>query len=60
MHVDLEPPLIVGMLTCYDLRFPEGALALRRKGAEIIAYPSAFTMQTGTLISLLLSAVTKY
>ena len=26
------------------LRFPEGALSLRRKGAEIIAYPSAFTM----------------
>ncbi|BGP57166.1 hypothetical protein JCM8202_005396 [Rhodotorula sphaerocarpa] len=37
----------LGMLTCYDLRFPEGALSLRRKGAEIIAYPSAFTMQTG-------------
>lgn len=41
------------MLTCYDLRFPEGALSLRRKGAEIIAYPSAFTMQTGASAALL-------
>lgn len=37
----------VGMLTCYDLRFPEAALSLRRRGADIIAYPSAFTMKTG-------------
>jgi hypothetical protein len=37
----------VGLLTCYDLRFPEVAIMLRRKGAEIIAYPSAFTSSTG-------------
>lgn len=39
----------MGMLCCYDLRFPEGALSLRRQGAELIAYPSAFTMQTGKI-----------
>lgn len=38
---------IVGMLTCYDLRFPEVALLARQQGAEIITYPSAFATQTG-------------
>ncbi|GAA5922751.1 carbon-nitrogen hydrolase family protein [Sporobolomyces koalae] len=37
----------LGLLICYDLRFPEPALALRRKGAQIIAYNSAFTARTG-------------
>ncbi|GAA6057909.1 hypothetical protein JCM3770_002199 [Rhodotorula araucariae] len=37
----------VGLLTCYDLRFPEPALSLRRRGAQVIAYPSAFTLTTG-------------
>ncbi|BGP36339.1 Carbon-nitrogen hydrolase [Rhodotorula kratochvilovae] len=37
----------VGLLTCYDLRFPEAALSLRRRGAHVIAYPSAFTLTTG-------------
>ncbi|GAA6002820.1 hypothetical protein JCM10207_007698 [Rhodosporidiobolus poonsookiae] len=37
----------VGLLTCYDLRFPEVSLSLRRRGAEIITYPSAFTTRTG-------------
>lgn len=37
----------VGLLTCYDMRFPEAALRLRRQGAEIISYPSAFTVRTG-------------
>jgi predicted amidohydrolase len=35
------------MLTCYDLRFPEVSLMLRKRGADIITYPSAFTMRTG-------------
>lgn len=37
----------VGMLICFDIRFPEPALALRRQGAQILVYPSAFTVPTG-------------
>jgi nitrilase len=36
-----------GCAICYDLRFPELFLALRRAGAEIIFLPSAFTQATG-------------
>jgi deaminated glutathione amidase len=32
---------------CYDVRFPELFLALRRAGGELILLPSAFTLQTG-------------
>ncbi|KAL2079216.1 hypothetical protein ACEWY4_024960 [Coilia grayii] len=38
----------VGLAVCYDLRFPEHSLALQRHGAEILTYPSAFTVATGT------------
>lgn len=34
-------------MICFDLRFPEIALSLRRQGAEILLYPSAFTVPTG-------------
>lgn len=49
---DLVPPHAtaignVGLLTCYDLRFPEPSLRLRRHGAHVITYPSAFTVRTG-------------
>ncbi|XP_070849708.1 deaminated glutathione amidase isoform X2 [Chaetodon trifascialis] len=37
----------VGLGVCYDLRFPELSLALQRNGAEILTYPSAFTVPTG-------------
>ncbi|KAJ5297629.1 hypothetical protein PENANT_c005G10687 [Penicillium antarcticum] len=37
----------VGLSICFDLRFPEISLALRRQNAEIITYPSAFTVPTG-------------
>lgn len=37
----------VGTAICYDIRFPEHSLYLRSKGAEIICFPSAFTMKTG-------------
>lgn len=37
----------VGSLICFDLRFPEVALALKRQKADIITYPSAFTPATG-------------
>ncbi|XP_067328671.1 deaminated glutathione amidase isoform X1 [Anolis sagrei] len=38
----------VGLATCYDLRFPEMSLALAQEGAEILTYPSAFTVTTGS------------
>ncbi len=37
----------IGCAICYDLRFPELFLALRRAGAELILLPSAFTQTTG-------------
>ncbi len=37
----------IGCSICYDLRFPDLFQALAAKGAEIIALPAAFTMQTG-------------
>jgi nitrilase len=37
----------LGLTICYDLRFPELFVALRRAGAEAIAVPSAFTVETG-------------
>ena len=37
----------VGMMICFDLRFAEPALALRNRGAHLLAYPSAFTVPTG-------------
>ena len=39
--------ITLGCAICYDVRFPELFLALRRAGAEGIFLPSAFTMQTG-------------
>ncbi|WP_144183208.1 carbon-nitrogen hydrolase family protein [Elioraea rosea] len=37
----------VGCAICYDVRFPELFLALRKAGAELIMLPAAFTLQTG-------------
>ena len=37
----------VGCAICYDLRFPELFLSLRRAGAALIFLPSAFTVATG-------------
>ena len=36
-----------GLTICYDMRFPEQYLALRRAGAEAILVPSNFTLMTG-------------
>jgi nitrilase len=41
------PEACLGLSICYDLRFPELFLALRRQGAEVIFVPSAFTAETG-------------
>jgi deaminated glutathione amidase len=38
---------VLGMTTCYDLRFPEQYKALAQAGADFLAVPSAFTRQTG-------------
>ncbi|OON17954.1 histidine triad domain protein [Opisthorchis viverrini] len=51
-----EPPPVIqntpvgalGLAVCYDMRFPELAAHLRyAKGAQVLAYPSAFSVPTG-------------
>ncbi|GAA95286.1 uncharacterized protein L969DRAFT_45692 [Mixia osmundae IAM 14324] len=37
----------LGLMTCYDLRFPMQSLLMRAKGAQVMTYPSAFTERTG-------------
>ena len=37
----------LGLGICYDIRFPELALRLRKLGSDIITFPSAFTTRTG-------------
>ncbi len=37
----------VGLSVCYDVRFPELYRMLALRGAEILAVPAAFTLQTG-------------
>ena len=39
--------LSIGMMVCFDLRFPVLAQRLRQAGADILTAPSAFTYQTG-------------
>lgn len=37
----------IGLMVCYDLRFPELAIKLRSQGADLLTAPAAFTYQTG-------------
>ena len=37
----------LGLLICYDIRFPELARCLFNQGADILAIPAAFTVKTG-------------
>jgi deaminated glutathione amidase len=37
----------LGSMICFDLRFPEIALSLKRQKADVLLYPSAFTPTTG-------------
>ena len=37
----------VGLSICYDMRFPALARALAQSGADVLTYPSAFTVPTG-------------
>lgn len=45
---EILPPLVevdgvkVGLMTCYDLRFPEMALALALRGAQVLVLPTAW------------------
>lgn len=39
----------IGLMVCYDLRFPELALSLRQRGANILTAPAAFTYLTGEM-----------
>ncbi|XP_041038594.1 deaminated glutathione amidase, partial [Carcharodon carcharias] len=48
----IEPPVNtpigkVGLSICYDLRFPEVSQVLTHAGAEVLTFPSAFTVTTG-------------
>ena len=37
----------LGMQICFDVRFPEPSLSLRRQGAQILSYAAAFSVTTG-------------
>ncbi len=37
----------IGIGICYDIRFPELAIIMRQKGANMLLYPGAFNMVTG-------------
>jgi len=37
----------LGVAICYDMRFPELAVAMRHKGAALVVYPGAFNTVTG-------------
>ena len=39
----------IGLMVCYDLRFPELALTLRTQSANILTAPAAFTYTTGQM-----------
>lgn len=39
----------IGLGICYDLRFPEIAMMMRKKGSEMIVYPSSFNATTGPI-----------
>lgn len=48
----LVPPVstpvgTLGLSICYDVRFPELALWNRYQGAQLLSYPSSFTVPTG-------------
>lgn len=48
VNVPVETPVgKVGQAICYDLRFPEFAISMAKAGADILTYPSSFTVPTG-------------
>lgn len=38
----------LGLGICYDVRFPELGISLAKSGADLLAYPSSFTVPTGS------------
>ena len=46
-HLTPETPLTLGLSICFDLRFPELFRALKRRGAQVVVVPAAFTVPTG-------------
>lgn len=42
-----SPIGLLGLQICYDLRFAELSIHQRRQGAQILTFPSAFTVKTG-------------
>ena len=46
-HLTQSGLLSVGMMICFDLRFPALAQRLRQSGADILTAPAAFTYKTG-------------
>ena len=42
-----EPPAVLGLSLCYDVRFPELYRMLALQGATVVAVPAAFTAATG-------------
>lgn len=39
----------IGVGICYDIRFPEQSLIMRKKGAELLVFPASFNPTTGPL-----------
>jgi len=46
-EIEEELGVVLGLTTCYDMRFPELYTLLRGKGCEAVLVPSAFTVPTG-------------
>jgi len=42
----------IGVAICYDIRFPELSMIMRREGAKLLVYPGAFNMTTGPPLTL--------
>lgn len=45
--LSLYKQVVLGLSTCYDMRFPEMYTLLREQGAQVMLAPSAFTVPTG-------------
>lgn len=46
-EIPVQPEFKVGYQICYDIRFPELSTILFKEGANILTFPSAFTVKTG-------------
>ena len=53
IEVRIGEKIQLGMMICYDWRFPEAARSLAIKGAEVIAIPSNIVTTTGMLLETL-------